>query len=284
MRKNLNRNYVQNITMDIYSLIFYQILKYDPSSTFLTGDMIHDLVFGVLIPSIPVILILKFFSSYITGEHKDLQILAMIGGLAFIIFGGWFPIIAQLYLPLFGVAIFFAAINVFTRHVINEEGQKALKDFTLDMMSRGVKKMMAKMKPEQSEVFLKYYTVCKNLTKKRIKERKYERLAEMAARQGDDPGRKLFLERAVLAREEIDDLEVDKLELERELMRVFGKHKGKKIIEKVEREMEKFEERYDKIEKEAINKMKKEEEKKGTLTEKEIEEEENKDEFDPAIV
>ncbi len=230
--------------MDIYSLIFYQILKYDPSSTFLTGDMIHDLVFGVLIPSIPVILILKFFSSYITGEHKDLQILAMIGGLAFIIFGGWFPIIAQLYLPLFGVAIFFTAINVFTRHVINEEGQKALKDFTLDMMSRGVKKMIARMKPEQSEVFIKYYTICSELTRKKLEERMWMDLADFAAMRGDDPGRKQFLDRMVLIRAEVSSLEAQKIQQEQELRRVFGKHKSAKLIAKVQKDMERIKREY----------------------------------------
>lgn len=113
--------------MNIYDLIFYEILKFDYSSPILNGELMHDLLYGLLLPSIALYMILDIFMNYVSGEHKRLRHIIAIGGLGVILVNGWYPIIASLYIPIFLIALILTGFNYFKRHIMSESLEKEIR-------------------------------------------------------------------------------------------------------------------------------------------------------------
>ncbi|MCK5474106.1 MAG: hypothetical protein KAI53_01755 [Candidatus Aenigmarchaeota archaeon] len=110
--------------MDIYDLLFYQILKFDPMNNVLTGEFGNDLLYGLLIPGIILFMILSEFSSFVAGNHTGIRHLVTIAALGVIIQSGWYAMIAgvsSIYIPL---ALVLFIIMFFKRKLIarNQEG------------------------------------------------------------------------------------------------------------------------------------------------------------------
>lgn len=112
--------------MDIYDLLFYQILKFDPmNSTVLTGEFGNDLLYGLLIPGIILFLILSEFASFVAGSHKGIKHLVTIAALGVIIQSGWYAMIAgvsSIYIPL--VLVYFILV-FFKRKLITRKQEGA---------------------------------------------------------------------------------------------------------------------------------------------------------------
>ncbi len=88
-----------DMAFDIYYFVFYEILKYDSSSAVLRGahDLQHDVVFGLLIPTVFIAIVLYFFVFHIFGAgHRAIGYLSSITALGVIISLGWVPLIAGL--------------------------------------------------------------------------------------------------------------------------------------------------------------------------------------------
>ncbi len=130
--------------MDIYETVFYDILQIDRSSTLLTGEFGHDIVFGLLIPSILLILILKEFGKFFAGDSKLAGTLVPIAGLAAIVVGGFYGVIAQFSTMLFVIMLAMFIIVYFKRRLITR-GQEgaitgAISSVAGDEIDRALKK------------------------------------------------------------------------------------------------------------------------------------------------
>ncbi len=112
--------------MDIYETVFYDILQIDRSSTLITGDFGHDIVFGLLIPSVLLILILKEFGKFFAGDSKLAGTLVPIAGLAAIIVGGFYGVIAQFSSMLFVLMLAMFIIVYFKRRLITRGQEGAI--------------------------------------------------------------------------------------------------------------------------------------------------------------
>lgn len=89
--------------MDIYELLFYDILKFDYSTSVLTGEFGNDILYGLLIPAILIYLVLAEFTSFVAGTHEKVKHLVTIAALGVIIQSGWYATIASMsgmYLPI----------------------------------------------------------------------------------------------------------------------------------------------------------------------------------------
>ena len=83
------------MAFDIYDFVFYNLLKYDHASSVLTGELQNDIIFGLLIPTIFIAIVLYFGVHQIFGAgHKAIGALSAITGLGVIVTLGWVPIIA----------------------------------------------------------------------------------------------------------------------------------------------------------------------------------------------
>lgn len=130
--------------MDIYETVFYDILQIDRSSTLITGEFGHDMVFGLLIPSILLILILREFGKFFAGDSKLAGTLVPIAGLAAIIVGGFYGVIAQFSTMLFILMLAMFIIVYFKRRLITR-GQEgaitgAISSVAGDEVSRALKR------------------------------------------------------------------------------------------------------------------------------------------------
>lgn len=80
---------------EIYDFVFYNILKYDTSSSTLSGELQNDVIFGLLIPTVFIAILLYFFVFKIFGAgNKVIGTLSSITALGVIVTLGWVPLIA----------------------------------------------------------------------------------------------------------------------------------------------------------------------------------------------
>ena len=111
--------------MDIYDLLFYQILKFDYSTSVLTGEFGNDILYGLLIPSILIYLVLVEFASFIAGSHKGIKHLVTIAALGVIIQSGWYARIASMSGIYFPLAILFFLLVFAKRKLITRKQEGA---------------------------------------------------------------------------------------------------------------------------------------------------------------
>ncbi len=112
--------------MDIYDMLFYSLLRFDPADPFLTGEFTHDIVYGILLPVIGLYIILNVFSSTFAGGHTKVKNLITIGALAVIIVNGWYPVIAHLFVPIFIIALVLGTFKTFKRMIMSKETEAGL--------------------------------------------------------------------------------------------------------------------------------------------------------------
>lgn len=114
---------------DIYDFVFFEILKYDYSSSALTGELQHDIIFGLMIPTIFIALVAYTGVNKIFGEaHKVIGYLASITAVGVIMTLGWVPIIAGIGGPVFVVLIALYFMVAFYRRIVSHGHEKKLVD------------------------------------------------------------------------------------------------------------------------------------------------------------
>ncbi|MFH1431843.1 MAG: hypothetical protein ABIG84_01375 [archaeon] len=113
----------------IYDFVFYEILKYDYSSSVLTGELQNDIIFGLLVPTIFIAIVAHQGVHRLFGDSsKFVAYLSSITSVGVVITLGWVPIIAGI-----GGFIFVALIAVyfmyaFYRRIFSEGHEKAISD------------------------------------------------------------------------------------------------------------------------------------------------------------
>jgi len=106
-------------SFDIYDFVFYDILKFDPSSSVLTGELQNDVIFGLLVPAVFIFIVLYFFVYHQFGAgSKFLGTLASLTGFGVIITLGWVPLIAGLGGFAFVLILFLAILRGFYSRLI----------------------------------------------------------------------------------------------------------------------------------------------------------------------
>lgn len=113
----------------IYDFIFYNLLKYDHASSVLTGELQHDIIFGLMIPTIFIAIVLLTAVNKIFGEsHKVIGYLSSITGLGVIITLGWVPLIAGIGGFVFVILIALYFLAAFYRRIVPHGHEKAVVD------------------------------------------------------------------------------------------------------------------------------------------------------------
>ena len=116
-------------SLDIYDFVFYDLLKYDTSSSVLTGELQNDVIFGLMVPTIFILIVLLTGVKQMFGDsHKSVGYLASITGLGVIMTLGWVPIIAGLGGFVFVLALIGYFIAAFYRRIISHGHEKVLVD------------------------------------------------------------------------------------------------------------------------------------------------------------
>ena len=140
-RKKYIRNYVIiSLIMDVYDLIFYEIFKIDPASPVLNGDFFHDLLFGILIPSIFLILFFEEFTKRVF--HGKLKHLISIAGLGVIIAYGWYGMLVSVTSFLFPLLLGLYLLFFFYRVIVREKGSEAMIKGAEFVGRKGFEKML----------------------------------------------------------------------------------------------------------------------------------------------
>lgn len=113
---------------DIYDFIFYTVLKYDYSSSVLTGELQNDIIFGLLVPTIFIAFVLYFSVRNVFGAgHAAIGNLAAITGLGVVVTLGWVPIIAGLGGFVFVALLAILFIGSFYRRLVPEGAEMKLR-------------------------------------------------------------------------------------------------------------------------------------------------------------
>lgn len=116
------------MAFDIHEFIFYDILKYSPSSTVVTGDIQNDVIFGLLIPTIFIAIVLHFSVRNVFGAgHAFIGNLAALTGLGVIVTLGWVPIIAGLGGFVFVALLAVLFVGAFYRRLVPEGAEMKLR-------------------------------------------------------------------------------------------------------------------------------------------------------------
>ncbi len=112
--------------MDIYEIIFYKILQFQPSDRLLTQELPRDLLYAILLPTIALYIILNIFSTTFAAGHSKIKHLITIGALGVIIINGWYPTIAHMFVPIFIIALILGTVKVFKRMILSKETETGL--------------------------------------------------------------------------------------------------------------------------------------------------------------
>ncbi len=116
------------MAFDIYEFVFHDILKYSPSSSALTGDLQHDVVFGLLIPTVFISFVLYFSVRNVFGAgHAMIGNLAAITGLGVIITLGWVPLIAGFGSFVFVAMLALLFVGAFYRRLVPDGAEMKLR-------------------------------------------------------------------------------------------------------------------------------------------------------------
>ncbi len=117
------------MAFDIYDFIFHTLLKYDHASSVLTGDLQHDIIFGLLIPTIFIAIVIHQGVHRIFGDSsKFVAYLSSITALGIIITLGWVPLIAGIGGFVFVILIALYFIYAFYRRIVSEGHEKMVYD------------------------------------------------------------------------------------------------------------------------------------------------------------
>lgn len=92
--------------LDIQEFLFYQVLRIDPGSNLVTGDIGRDLLFVLVIPSLVGIMVLRSISTVVLNEHGYLKSLFSVAALGTIVYLGMYTFIAQFSIFIFFMWIF----------------------------------------------------------------------------------------------------------------------------------------------------------------------------------
>jgi len=102
--------------VDIFMLVFQQLLKIDPMSLAKYTNVGDQLLYLFLIPHLVVFMFLLSFGKWIIAEHKGLRSLLVIVAYIFIIWSGWYgtfivPIMSAWFALILGSAFLFFALT-----------------------------------------------------------------------------------------------------------------------------------------------------------------------------
>lgn len=130
---------IAEIAMDgsLYDFLFKQILglsrctgigKYQFGCV--TGEFAHDFIFGLFLPHIIILIFLFLFSNWahLRQNHAGLSTLLGIAAYVFIIYMGWYPIIAVWSIYWLALGIVFSFFNFLWSRVIHPTKQAQLMD------------------------------------------------------------------------------------------------------------------------------------------------------------
>jgi hypothetical protein len=117
---------IKVVSVDVYEIIFYQILQFQPSDPLLKQNLPHDLLYAILLPAIALYIILSVFSTTFAAGHKKIKDLIIVGALGVIIINGWYPTIAHMFVPIFIIALILGTVKVFKRMVLSKETETGL--------------------------------------------------------------------------------------------------------------------------------------------------------------
>ncbi|RLG13724.1 MAG: hypothetical protein DRN71_04315 [Candidatus Nanohalarchaeota archaeon] len=113
----------------IYDFIFYTLLKYGYASSVLTGELTHDIIYGLLIPTIFIAIVVHQAVYRIFGDSsKFIGYLSSITALGVIITMGWVPLIAGIGGFVFVILIALYFIYAFYRRIVSEGHEKMVYD------------------------------------------------------------------------------------------------------------------------------------------------------------
>lgn len=125
----------------LYNLIFKQILGLSACRGTgglqfgcLTGDIVHDFIFALFLPHVIIVIFLFLFSdwAHLREHHKGLSSLLGIAAYVFIIYAGWYSIIATLGMWWLALGIALSFFNFLWTRVLHPtkstEMLKAAKD------------------------------------------------------------------------------------------------------------------------------------------------------------
>lgn len=113
-------------TIDIANFVFTQLLKMDPSSPLISGEIGKDIIFVIVIPAAVSLLIFYSIIGPILGDHKKLRLLFGVGGLGAIIYLGLYELIAQWSKILFIVWFLVGGAYVLYAKTVGKAGHGAL--------------------------------------------------------------------------------------------------------------------------------------------------------------
>ncbi len=108
------------MSFEIYDFVFYQLLQFDPTSTLLTGNLVHDLLYGILIPTIFLFFLIDAFAEIIfRGKLRHLVSMAALG---VILTSGWYPPIAEITSRFFIFLLILSILLWFRFRISGENG------------------------------------------------------------------------------------------------------------------------------------------------------------------
>ncbi|MBU3897098.1 MAG: hypothetical protein KJ697_04165 [Nanoarchaeota archaeon] len=104
-------------SIDFITIIFEEILKIDSNLLYNYPTVPDQLIYLILIPHIILFLFLAGFGGVLSHEHKGMRYLVSIGAYIFIIYSGWYGMLAQLASTWFTIMIVFGLILFFISRI-----------------------------------------------------------------------------------------------------------------------------------------------------------------------
>lgn len=112
---------------EIQEFLFHEVLRVDRGSALITGDIGKDILFVLIIPSILGILVIRSLMKRAIGETRGgLATMVGIAALGFIIYGGWYTLLAESSVFIFALWLFISVASWGYHAVVGETGHKAI--------------------------------------------------------------------------------------------------------------------------------------------------------------
>src|SRR3989338_5531393 len=113
-------------TSEIANFVFFELLRLDPLTSLIRGDVGRDILFVIVIPADVGLLLFYEVTKIILKEHGSLRMLFGIGGLGAVIYLGFYELLARWAFLLFIFWFGFAIFNRAFIRTVGEGGHKVL--------------------------------------------------------------------------------------------------------------------------------------------------------------
>lgn len=140
-------------SIDLFQIIFEQILKIDPTLIAKYTAIQDQLLYLILIPSIVLLLFLWTFGYWVVPGHRGIRILLSTIAYVFIVWSGWYGTfiisIINLWFPLILITFFIFFILTRLFHPLNVPGAHKIISAGFDQVKGSIKKGKDKEKMER---------------------------------------------------------------------------------------------------------------------------------------